>query len=201
MPALTARALQWSAPVLATGVVVLTLWFHLGRDSLSTITAAPATAQAPPDRPAPPALGDIPGWSLFGSASTEASTTVAEPVAPSPTALEDLPPSALGLTVSGIAYSPDATSAHAIIGMPDGRQQQFTPGETLLDGVTVHAIRPLEVIISNQGTLESVPLPLESAQTGGAAPPQPLSMPVIPPIPTTPPGVGSPPVPPGPPGT
>ncbi len=203
MPALTsARAFQWSAPVLAAGVLAFTLWFHLARPPLPSV--APSARSAPAQRAilSPPALNELPGWSLFGQPAETPSGAAPTADPPAPATLEDLPPTALGLTLSGIAYSPDAAISHAIIGTPDGKQQQVTVGSPLLAGVTVHAIRPLEVIISNQGTLESILLPLESVQSGSAAPPAQYSMPAIPQIPTSPLGSESGPVPAaGPPGT
>jgi len=182
---MSSRVLQWAAPALATLVLAFTLWHHLSRPAEPPPVASATVQSAALAASAAIELNAIAGWSLFGGVDG-APADLAPP--PPPTeSLEDLPPTTLGLTVSGIAFALDAAHAYAIVGTPDGQQHQYKVGDSLLEGVAIHAIRPLEVIVSNQGKLESVPLPLESTGAGGGAPVGPqFALPVMPQIPTDP---------------
>lgn len=169
------------APLVAVGILLWTVWYHLSHPlDLQVSPGASTPVPAGTATLATPAANfqEIAGWSLFGTPAPADAVESNGPgggpegaPAPDDASLQDLPPSSLGLQLSGIAYSLDVSRAYAIIGTPDGQQRQYKVGETIQDGVTVHAVQPLDVVISNRGQLESVALPLESAGQPPAAAP------------------------------
>ncbi len=184
------RLLNVLPPVLAGGILLATVWFHLRPAPFEpTLSESPSleAANLPLAAAAAINLSEMAGWALFGAVDAPSGVALPEPTE----ALEDLPPASIDLKLSGIAYSLDTARAFAILGTPDGQQREYRVGEVLLEGVSVHAIRPLEVVISNQGKLESVALPLESASGGGLSPNRGYATPGLPPFQGPPPGVNA----------
>ncbi len=183
------RALSVLAPVSAGTLLLATLWFHLRPSpTLTVVESLPPAAAAPANPNTDFALQEIPSWQLFGALADPNATEVTVQ-APAPgDALAELPPTSIDLKVSGIAYSPDSHRAYAIVGAVNAPQRQYRAGDVLSEGVTVHSIRPLEVVISNQGKLESLALPLES-MPGGASAPDLYARPNLPQFPGIPPGM------------
>ena len=184
---MSGRLLNVLPPLLAGGILLATVWFHLRpAPFVPTLSESPSLEAAnSPLAPAAINLSEMAGWALFGAVDAPSEMVVPEPS----DALEDLPPASIDLKLSGIAYSLDTARAFAILATPDGQQREYRVGEVLLEGVSVHAIRPLEVVISNQGKLESVALPLESAPGGGLSPNRGYPTPGLPPFQGPPPGV------------
>lgn len=162
---MSGRLLNVLPPALAGVILFATAWFHLRAAPLVAAPTPPVPESVNPFSAAPTVINssEIAGWALFGTLAASSGEVVLEPTE----SLEDLPSASIELKLHGIAYSLDEARAFAIVSTPDGQQREFRAGDSLLEGVTVHAIRPLEVVISNQGKLESVALPLESA-TGGS---------------------------------
>ena len=181
------RLLNVLPPVLAGGILLATVWFHLRPAPFEpNLSESPSLEAAnSPLVPAAINLSEMAGWALFGAVDAPSEVALPEPGG----ALEDLPPASIDLKLSGIAYSLDTARGFAILGTPDGQQREYRVGEVLLEGVSVHAIRPLEVVISNQGKLESVALPLESAPGGGLSPNRGYPTPGLPHFQGPPPGV------------
>lgn len=165
MHALTsARLLELLPPLVGAAVLIVTATLHFGTAADAPLmgdagpVASPATARAAPP---PVDLAEIAGWPLFGepraeTAADAAAEDDAESAAPS---LENLPPATLPLQLKGIAFSADGTRAYAIIGGADGQQHEYRAGDELQSGVTLHSLKTREVVISNQGKLESLALP------------------------------------------
>ncbi len=187
---LSGRVLNLLPPVSAGILLLATLWFHLQPSSTLALTesSAPVGIAQAPTAVASADLWEIPGWQLFAASAGSGPAEVSAHAPPPTESLEDLPPTSIDLKVSGIAFSLDARRAYAIVGPPNGQQRQYRVGDVLAEGVAVHAIRPLEVVISNQGKLESLALPLDS-RSGGAAPAERYSGPNLPQFPGIPPGM------------
>lgn len=163
----------WSPAVLGGGLLVLTLVHHL-TDTVTTAPEAPNPVSASPTAaPAPEMadLGQLVEWSLFGK-STEsgaepsaAGTTASDPelVLPEDDENTVLPPASVDVKVEGIAYSRDKSRAYAILQVEGDAPREFRPGDTLKDGVQLRTIRPLEIVILNQGRLEAAALPVAPA--------------------------------------
>lgn len=161
---------RWSPAVLSGSLLVFTLVHHLSTPKAlesSELALAPSpVAATPASRPAE--LGRLAEWSLFGKtpdaatdvAATNTSGGQAVVVLPEEDENTVLPVATLELKVQGIAYSRDRSRAYAILEIEGGAPREFRPGETLKEGVELRSIRPLEVVILNQGRLESAALPV-----------------------------------------
>lgn len=111
----------------------------------------------------------LPELALFGTAEQSRDAATPAPAPPPPTVDEAaLPPSTAGYELFGIIEASDAASARAIIGTPDGQQQEYAVGDTMPDGARVHAIRERAVLFDRAGALERLALPALDSGDGGA---------------------------------
>jgi len=163
----------WSPAVLSGGLLVFALAHHL-TDALGVDVAPQQKVVASgAGVPAPQAadLGLLVEWSLFGKAADDESpfSLVRESIhGPEIELPEDdentvLPPVTVDVKVQGIAYSRDKSRAYVILQVEGDAPREFRPGDTLRNGVQLRAVRPLEVVILNQGRLEVAALPVAPA--------------------------------------
>lgn len=169
-PLTSARMLAWSPLAAALGLCVLLIW---QTPRVAPLTAVPESRSTANEEASPPPENTreiLLSWPLFGQAEGTGSNPAEAPTAADsvnqsgvPDETVVLPPTALDVQVRGLAYSPQATRAHAILQVDGGAQRRYRVGDTLADGVILRAVRPLEVVLDNQGQLESAALPVAPA--------------------------------------
>lgn len=145
---------------LAANVLLITLlaWAlaHLTWQLLAP-PALPAMAPAVvPDRPArsPVNLASVASTHLFGKARTA-------PVKPGPI---EAPDTRLRLVLRGVFASGDPAVSMAIISETSGKDKNYSKGDALPGGATLHEIYPDRVILSRGGKLETLRLKRKSAR-------------------------------------
>lgn len=163
------RALRWAPLGLALCVLGAVILEVPGRHR--TPLPPPPTQSATGNEPLPEALAlaDLTDWSLFGrAAAADEETTGHEANSGNvagdlPAESIVLPTTTLDVQVRGLAYATVPGRAHAILQVNGQAQQRYKPGDVLTDGVTLAGVRPLEIVISNQGRMESAALPMAPA--------------------------------------
>lgn len=83
---------------------------------------------------------------------------------------QQAPETQLNLVLRGIRGGADPQSGAAIIQTPDNRQQFFSVGATVMDGVTLEEVHVDHVIISRRGIAESLYLRERDERQTGTAP-------------------------------
>lgn len=191
---LPAQLPGWVALVLASALLLAVLALDLGDLSREAPVADGGDTAIPFARTAVARdLAELAGWSLFGLLEApEAGSETSTSADAAPAAYADdatlLPPSSLDIKVQGIAYSRDADRAYAILEVEGGSANEYRLGQALKPGVTLQSVRPLEVVIDNNGQRESIALPTDSVPASDAAPSlmsEPPSRPAPGPVPPT----------------
>ena len=90
-------------------------------------------------------------WYLFGQAPKQSTTTTPAPVI--------APETRLNLKLNGIIASDGNDTAGAIIEKSAGKQEYFSLGDTISNGVTLKEVYKDRVILSRNGRLETLSLP------------------------------------------
>jgi hypothetical protein len=164
------RALRWAPLVLALGVLGAVVLHAPGRQ-LARLPPAPTQTVAENDPVSTePTLTDLATWPLFGTATLSEDEAIAREASAgnAPGNLPDesvvLPATSLDIQVRGLAYATTPGRAHAILQVNGQPQQRYQPGDSLTEGVTLMGVRPLEVVISNQGRMEAAVLPVAPAE-------------------------------------
>ena len=164
------RALRWAPLALALCVLGAVILKAPGRQRSPMPPASVQTAPENAPAPAGATLTELASWPLFGSSAPLADGTTEQDQGPgtaSASVLDEsvvLPVTALDVQVRGLAYATTPQRAHAILQVNGQAQQRYRVGDALTDGVTLAGVRPLEVVISNQGRLESAALPVAPAE-------------------------------------
>ena len=169
------RALRWAPLGLALCVLGAVILHAPGRhlEPLPPASVPTAADNAPAQTEL--ALTDLVAWPLFGNAALSGDAAAVRETRGenAPGNLPDesvvLPATALDIQVRGLAYATTPDRAHAILQVNGQPQQRYQAGDSLTEGVTLMGVRPLEVVISNQGQMESAALPVAPADL--AAPP------------------------------
>ena len=163
------RALRWLPLALACCVLGAVILYAPGRALTPLPEASSPLVSDPEPTRATQALGELAAWPLFGvgdSSDQDASRSSTEAGGPAGRVPDEsvvLPATALDVQVRGLAYATSAARAHAILQVNGQAQQRYRPGDVLTDGVTLAAVRPMEVVIANQGRMESAALPVAPA--------------------------------------
>lgn len=176
-PLTSARMLVWLPLAAAVGLCVLLMWQAPRVEPLAALPESRATANEEASSPAENSREILLNWPLFGQAEGDgnslagvATSTEKMNQAVMPDDAVVLPPTALDVQVRGLAYSPQAKRAHAILQIDGGAQRRYRVGDTLADGVILRGVRPLEVVLDNQGQLESAALPVAPAALNAEMP-------------------------------
>lgn len=167
-------------PVLAVGLasiaLITTLAVHVPRlRALSVVTAMPPPTKTARAAATPKAdYSVLSGLNLLG-ASPVAKTGVVPPALTPPadsTEVEPtrLPRATVDFTLRGVAYSPDAARAYAIVAAADGSQKRYGIGDSPQRGITVERITSHEIVVRHAGRLERVSLPKPQAQRANSTP-------------------------------
>jgi general secretion pathway protein C len=200
------KALPRLALMAASGLLLLTAGWHGQRlfkasgttGQVDAVQAPTAIVSAPAD------LTTLSQWEPYGAA---AQANAADAAAP-----EVVAPSPLNLQLRGTVAEENGEGGEAIIADEAGLERSYAVGDSIADGVVLHAIRHREVVIKRGEQLESVAMPAIPSSGGGEVPPlpevtnipittatpePPAPAPAIPtPAPAPAPGVDSPPSPP-----
>lgn len=176
-PLTSARMLAWSPLAAAAALCVLLIWQAPRVAPLAAMPESRSTVHEAASPPPENAREILLGWPLFGQAEGTGNNPAEAPTAADsvnqsgvPDETVVLPPTALDVQVRGLAYSPEASRAHAIVQVDGGAQRRYRVGDTLTDGVILRAVRPLEVVLDNQGQLESAALPVAPAALDAGKP-------------------------------
>lgn len=115
-------------------------------------TTAPTTT-APAANPTTVDYQAIADWHLFGTVDADQ---------PAPTPVVQVTETRLNLKLVGVLYSENAEQTRALIAEGSTPERSFTLGDTLSGGVKVEQILRDKVILSRNGQLESLSMPVES---------------------------------------
>ena len=116
------------------------------------VTAVPA-----PVTPQPSRINEqqIASWHLFGVAGEE--KAVEKKVL-------DAPETRLKLTLRGVFASEDSSGGRAIVGDPQGKEENYAVGDPLPGGAKLSEIYPDRIILERNGRFETLRLPKERTQ-------------------------------------
>lgn len=120
------------------------------------VTAVPA-----PVTPQPSRINEqqIASWHLFGVAGEE--KAVEKKVL-------DAPETRLKLTLRGVFASEDSSGGRAIVGDPQGKEENYAVGDPLPGGAKLSEIYPDRIILERNGRFETLRLPKERTQLQSA---------------------------------
>ena len=160
---------RWLAPAVSALLVLAIGWSlaHL----LWALVPAPESAQW---RPLPaqangarssssgPNVEAIVAAHLFGQYQAPANPQAAQ--------LSSAPDTSLNLTLMGILAGSDENDSRALIGQQSGEELPYSIGQDIVSGVSLQAIFPDRVILSRNGSLETLRLDKDSPSTSTAPP-------------------------------
>lgn len=157
------QAARWVAVVLGVWVLyrsALLVWALVPAPELP----APPPPTVAADRPAAatrPDVRQVADWHLFGSAPQAAAAGGAAPI--------DAPETRLNLVLRGVLSSNDPEGARAIIAEPNGTEKYFRVGSSLPGGAELKEIHADRIILLRAGRPETLRLPRDVMDGGGAA--------------------------------
>ena len=152
--------------------LLLVVWIAAQLASLTWGLLAPAAQEAPvvvaahtttaqQDRDKQ-LIGQLPGWHLMG--------VVARTTEPVKTAVpSDAPDTRLKLTLRGALASDEPDNARAIIADAQGKDEQYSIGDTLPGNAELSEIYPDRVILKRNGRYETLRLPVDTGPAGNRA--------------------------------
>ena len=152
--------------------LLLVVWIAAQLASLTWGLLAPAAQEAPvvvaahtttaqQDRDKQ-LIGQLPGWHLMG--------VVARTTEPVKTAVpSDAPDTRLKLTLRGALASDEPDNARAIIADAQGKDEQYSIGDTLPGNAELSEIYPDRVILKRNGRYETLRLPVDTEPAGTRA--------------------------------
>lgn len=88
-----------------------------------------------------------------------------------PNSAADAPETRLSLTLIGILSATEEHESRALIGSSDGEEKPYAVGDDVIRGVNLQAIFPDRVVLSRDGTLETLRLNKEAPIAAAAAAP------------------------------
>lgn len=91
--------------------------------------------------------------------------------APSAQNAAEAPDTRLSLTLLGILSATAENESRALIGSSDGEEKPYAIGDDVIRGVSLQAIFPDRVVLSRNGTLETLRLNKDTPSTAEAPPP------------------------------
>ena len=152
--------------------LLLVVWIAAQLASLTWGILAPVVEETPPmsAQPTQAARQDqdrqlirqLPGWHLMGEVAK-----AAEPVKVAVPA--DAPDTRLKLTLRGSLASDEPANARAIIADAQGRDEQYSIGDTLPGNAELSEIYPDRVILKRNGRFETLRLPEDTPPAANAA--------------------------------
>ncbi|WP_028007838.1 type II secretion system protein GspC [Solimonas flava] len=92
--------------------------------------------------------------------------------APSAQNAAEAPDTRLSLTLLGILSATAENESRALIGSSDGEEKPYAIGDDVIRGVSLQAIFPDRVVLSRNGTLETLRLNKDTPSTAEAPPPR-----------------------------
>ena len=81
----------------------------------------------------------------------------------------DAPETRLKLTLRGVFASEDSSGGRAIVGDPQGKEENYAVGDPLPGGAKLSEIYPDRIILERNGRFETLRLPKERTQTSANA--------------------------------
>ena len=164
VPAPLRQQAAWARLALAAAVVLLAIalarlaWLLVA----GPVLPLEATAPLPPPAAAGQApAGSIAQWHLFGDAMPVARQVVAAPE------------TQLRLFLRGTLNTDVDGEGIAIIADAEGGEQAYRAGDALPGGATLTEVHAGRVLLSREGVLEQLSLPLEPVGAAAATPPRP----------------------------